>query len=140
MNKIELNGKEFLGVARLTQEPWKKLFVKLAMQDSTTGESLRQLLIEIFKGRDEPSRHKWSVVETMLERQENAKAKGKQEPQLWDPLWVLLDTIFSSVSAKLKNVSSTSEDLLYKECTCETLPKTLACIHCKKPVCNRCCR
>ena len=137
---FELNGKEFLGVARLTQEPWKKLFVKLSMQDSTTGESLRQLLIEIFKGREEPSRHKWSVVETMVERQENAKAKGKQEPQLWDPLWVLLDTIFSSVSAKLKNVSSTSEDLLYKECTCETLPKTLACIHCKKPVCNRCCR
>lgn len=137
---FELNGKEFLGVARLTQEPWKKRFVKLAMLDSTTGESLRQLLLEIFKGREEPSRHKWSVLETMVERQQNAKAKGKHEPQLWDPLWVLLDTVFSSVSAKLKSISSTSEDLLFKECTCETLPKTLACIHCKKPVCNRCCR
>jgi len=137
---IESNIADLLGVVRLTKETWKKRFVKLAMQDSTTGESLRQLLHEIFKGRDEPSRHKWSVVETMVEKQKNAKAKGKQEPQLLDPLWVLLDTIFSSVSAKLKNVSSTPDDLLFNECTCETLPKTLVCIHCKKPICNRCSR
>ena len=138
---FELNGKEFLDIVRLTQEPWKKRFLKLAMQDSTTGQNMRHLLHEIFRGREEPTRHKWSVVETMVERQENAKAKGKHEPQLWDPLWVLLDTIFSSVTAKLKNLkSSSSEDPLYKECTCDTLPNTFACVHCKKPICNRCCR
>ena len=137
---FDSNIKDFVGVVRLTKETWKMRFLKLAMRDSTNGETLRQLLLEIFKGREEPTRHKWSVMESMMTRQQSAKGKGKEEPQLWDSLWVLVDTIFSSVSAKVKAVSSISEDILYRECSCESLPKTLACIHCKKPVCNRCCR
>ena len=131
---------DFIGVGRLTQEPWKKRLAKLSMQNSTNGDRLRQILLEIFQGREDVNRHKWSVVETMIERQQSSQERGKNEPQLWDPLWVLLETIFSSLTAKLKNVPTSTEQQEDQGCTCLSLPKNFTCIHCKKPVCDFCTR
>ena len=131
---------DFIGVGRLTQEPWKKRLAKLSMQNSTNGDRLLQILLEIFQGREDVNRHKWSVVETMIERQQSSQERGKNEPQLWDPLWVLLETIFSSLTAKLKNVPTSTEQQEDQGCTCLSLPKNFTCIHCKKPVCDFCTR
>ena len=75
---------EALGVARETPEQWKKKLIKLAMQDIPGGESLRTLLLDIFNGRDDPLKHKWSVRESMFRRREEAKEKGKIDETLRD--------------------------------------------------------
>ena len=136
-------SRTILGDERMTKEIWKKHFLKVALQDSPNGERLREVLLHIFKGRSEPTRHKWSLRESMVERQANARKKGKVDEQLKDPLWILLDTIFTSVASKLKiaskSVSSSGiKDL--EQCLCTKLPSSFNCIHCDRPVCDRCSR
>ena len=139
-----------LGVAKATPDEWKKKLIKVAMKDIVGAESLRRLLVDIFNGRDDPIKHKWSVRESMFERQESAKKKGKVDELLEDPLWVLLDTLLSALRAKLKTAASnkkkqlpqhqTADSLQYDICVCHNLDESFKCIHCQVPVCNRCCR
>ena len=142
--------REALGVAKATPEVWKRKLIKLAMLDIDGAESLRKLLLDIFNGRDDPIKHKWSVRESMFERRENAKQRGKCDDTLEDPLWVLLDTLLSSLRSKLKPPTSTKkkqqtmqqtpDSLEYNTCVCQNLGPPFECIHCNMPVCNRCCR
>ena len=81
----------------------------------------------------------------MMERQDNARKRGKVDDHLKDPLWILLDTIFTSVGSKLKIATKAisyggAKDL--DLCLCAKLPSTAstACIHCGRPVCDRCSR
>ena len=129
-----------LGDQRMSKEVWKRQFLKLALQDSQNGEILRKILLQIFKGRPELTRHKWSLRESMMERQANAKKKGKDEQQLKDPLWILLDTIYTSVSFKLKIASKATSSQDLGTCLCANLPSSFNCIHCVRPVCDRCSR
>ena len=85
------------------------------------------------------TRHKWPLRESMMERQANARKRGKVDENLKDPLWILLDTIFKSTVSKLriatKSMSSGSKDL--EQCVCAKLPSCFNCIHCDRPVCDR---
>ena len=129
----------FIGVQRMTKEIQKKQFLKVALQDSPNDERLREVLLQIFKGRPELTRHKWSLRESMTERQANARKRGKVDKNLKDPLWILLDTIFQSTGSKLriatKSISSGSKDL--EQCVCAKLPSCFNCIHCDRPVFDR---
>ena len=95
-------NRAILGNQRMTKEIKKKPFLKVALQDSPNGERLREVLLQIFKGRPELTRHKWSLRESMTERQANARKRGKVDKNLKDPLWILLDTIFQSTGSKLR--------------------------------------
>ena len=142
--------REALGVARAAPEEWKKKLIKLAMKDIAGAESLRTLLLDIFNGRDDPIKHKWSVRESMFRRREDAKEKGKSDDLLEDPLWVLLDTLLSALRSKVKTCDSnkkkqlpqyqSADSLEYDICVCQNLDESFKCIHCLLPVCNRCCR
>ena len=135
-------SRAILGDQRMSKEIWKRHLLKVAMQDSPNGQLLREVLVQIFNGRPELTKHKWSLRESMMERQANARKKGKVDEQLKDPLWILLDTIFTSVGSKLKiatkAISSGTNDL--EQCLCSKLPSTFNCIHCSHPVCDRCSR
>ena len=125
---------EALGVSRETPEQWKKKVIKLAMQDIPGCDSLRTLLLDIWNGRDDPLKHKWSVRESMFRRREDAKERGKSDEFLEDPLWVLSDTVLSSLRSKLKTKESnkknqltqrTGESLEYDICGCNNLYESL---------------
>ena len=135
-------SRTILGDERMTKEIWKKHFLKVALQDSPNGERLREVLLHIFKGRSEPTRHKWSLRESMMERQANARKRGQVDEQLKDPLWILLDTISTSLASKLKiaakSISAGNNNL--EQCLCAKLPSSFNCIHCDRPVCDRCSR
>ena len=129
-----------LGDQRMSREIWKRLFLKLALQDSPNGELLRKVMLQIFTGRPEPTKHKWSLRESMMERQANARRKGKVDEQLKDPLWILLDTIFTSITSKLRIASKSASPKDLEKCLCANLPSSFNCIHCDQPVCDRCSR
>ena len=133
-----------LGASRVTKEEWKKKLTRLASMDTTEGEAVRNILLQIFRGREEPTRHKWSIRETMETRLANAREKDKSEPQLEDPLWVLMDSIFVSVGTKLKNEGGKSKVDLpvadYQTCQCHENRPTFTCLHCKGDLCDRCSR
>ena len=135
-------SRAILGDQRLSKEIWKRQLLKVALQDSPNGQLLREVLLQIFNGRPELTRHKWSLRESMMERQANARKRGKVDEQLKDPLWILLDTIFTSVGSKLKiatkAISSGTNDLA--TCLCSKLPSSFNCFHCGRPVCDRCSR
>ena len=135
-------SRAILGDQRLSKEIWKRQLLKVALQDSPNGQLLREVLLQIFNGRPEPTRHKWSLRESMMERQANARKRGKVDEQLKDPLWILLDTIFTSVGSKLKiatkAISSGTNGLA--NCLCSKLPSSFNCFHCGRPVCDRCSR
>ena len=123
----------------MTRDAWKKHLVRLASRATMEGEELREVLVSIFRGREELVRHKWSVAETMEERVANAKEKDKDEPHLSDPVWVLLDSLFSSVASKLRNSGVTKAGSMdYEKCMCKT--SNSKCIHCQEPICKRCSR
>ena len=132
-------AREALGGSRMTRDAWKKHLVRLASRATMEGEELREVLVSIFRGREELVRHKWSVAETMEERVANAKEKDKDEPHLSDPVWVLLDSLFSSVASKLRNSGVTKAGSMdYEKCMCKT--SNSKCIHCQEPICKRCSR
>ena len=136
------SSRAILGDERMTKEIWKWQFLKVAMQDSPNGQQLREVILQIFKGRSEPTRHKWSLRESMMERQANARKRGQVDEQLKDPLWILLDTISTSLASKLKiaakSISAGNNNL--EQCLCAKLPSSFNCIHCDRPVCDRCSR
>ena len=86
----------------------------------------------------------------MFHRRDDTKEKGKSDDLLEDPLWVLLDTLLSSLRSKLKTPDKnkkkqlsqdvTAQSLEYNICVCKNLNESFNCIHCLLPVCNRCCR
>ena len=134
-----------LGDPRMSREVWKKQFLKLALKDSSNGELMREVLLHIFEGRPEPIRHKWSLRESMMKRQADASKKGKVPQHLKDPIWILLDSINTSITSKLKMAnkaisSGTWTSGQLDSCLCAKLPSTFNCIHCDQPVCDRCSR
>ena len=134
-----------LGDPRMSKEVWKRQFLKLALQDSSNGELMRKVLLHIFEGRPELTRHKWSLRESMMKRQADASKRGKVDQHLKDPLWILLDSINTSITSKLKIAnkaisSGTWTSGQLDQCLCDKLPSTFNCIHCDQPVCDRCSR
>ena len=133
-----------LGASRLTKEEWKKKLARLASMDSGEGEDVRNILLQIFRGREEPTRHKWSIRESMEMRLANARGKDKCDPQLEDPVWVLMDSIFASVGTKLKSEGGKSKGDFavadYQSCQCHDSRPNFACLHCKSNLCDRCSR
>ena len=133
-----------LGITRLTMEVWKKKLARLASADTSEGEEVRQILVQIFRGRDEPTRHKWSVRETMEVRLANARGKGKDDKNLSNPIWVLIDSIFTSIRSKLMSQGGKEKESLdvadYKECRCHEVGPNYTCFRCKERLCDRCAR
>ena len=131
------SDRSVLEARRHTKEDWKKHVARLATKTTEEGEELRGVLLDIFKGRESATKHKWSLRETMEKRIADAKSKDKYDPQLSDPLWILLDSVFSSVASKLRNDQTVVD---YKNCNCNKLDLPSPCVHCKAPLCDRCSR
>ena len=137
--------RDSVGDTRLSREGWIREIAILASRDSTSGQDLRDVLVNIFRGRDELEKHKWSLRESLAERQSRAKSRGHVDPRvhLNDPLWTLLDTIHRSVRSKLIISAGKGGENDFDRCICldpAFVAAAFNCIHCDKPVCNRCCR
>ena len=134
--------RDSVGDVKLSKEQWMKEVAVMASTDSPLGQEMRQVLLEIFNGRDEVTKHKWSVRESIEERQSRAKGRGGTiDPHLSDPLYTLLSTIHVAINSRLNQAAGKkSIENDFDRCTCQDLPAAFNCVECQTPVCNRCCR
>ena len=137
---FDSTARDKVGDTRLSKEEWMRKLAAMASQDTPRGESLRNTLARIFRGREELERHKWSVRESMTERRAKAVEKGNWNPHLEDPLWTLLDTLMRSIKSKLTIAAGRGIGEYFDRCICDKVPISAVCVHCQKPLCDRCCR
>ena len=137
---FDAQARDMVGDKRLSKEEWMRKLAAISCQDTPAGHTLRKILVDIFKGREDLQRHKWSVRESMAVRQAKAKERRNLDSHLEDPLWTLLDTLYRSIKSKLVIAAGRGLGGNFGQCLCQELSSSAVCIHCQKAVCDRCCR